>query len=139
MKEYRIIIAGSRDFNNQTTLNNIVTDYILKKYLDDDMSIENSLIKFEIISGHANGADTLGEKFAIEMGYKLTLFQANWNKYGKSAGPIRNRQMAEYANENGNGVLFAFWDGHSKGTKNMIDMAKRYGLEMYVHRYSYLD
>ena len=59
----------------------------------------NTIDPVEIISGHAPGADTLGEKFAKAYGYPLKIFLAEWNKYGKAAGPIRNEEMAKYASE----------------------------------------
>lgn len=63
-------------------------------------------------------------------------FQADWDRYGKSAGYRRNAEMAKFASEEGNkGVLIAFWDGESRGTKNMIDLAKRYGLKVHVVNY----
>lgn len=61
-------------------------------------------------------------------------FPAQWDAYGRSAGIIHNREMAEYAAE-GRGVLFSFWDGKSRGTKSMIELAKKYGLEINVVRY----
>jgi len=74
----------------------------------------------EIVSGHANGADKLGERYAKENNLKLTLFPANWDLNGKSAGYIRNYEMAKYAD-----VLIAFWDGKSKGTMDMISQANK--------------
>ena len=54
-------------------------------------------------------------------------FPADWKVYGKQAGPVRNRQMLNYAKEE-QGALLAFWDGKSRGTKNMIDIAKDAGI-----------
>jgi hypothetical protein len=71
----------------------------------------------EIVSGHASGADSLGEKYAKENNIPLKLFPANWELYGKSAGYKRNYQMALYAD-----CLIAFWDWESKGTKMMIEL-----------------
>lgn len=120
----RIIIAGSRDFN----------DY--QKMLDvlDKLGIHiiNSIDPVEIVSGHARGADSLGEKFAKAYGYKLKVFPANWDTYGKSAGIIRNQQMAKYASEANRGILIAFPIGESRGTRNMIKLARQYGLEVCV-------
>ena len=90
------------------------------------------LDQFEIVSGHAAGADALGEKFAKKNNIKLTVFPADWKKYGKSAGPIRNSQMAKYASD-GIGILIAFWNEKSKGTQHMINVARTYRLqEIYV-------
>jgi len=104
----KLIIAGGRTFTNYNKL-----CQECDQFLQDQTNIE-------IVSGaYYKGADKLGEQYAKERGYKITQFPANWNKYGKSAGPKRNQQMANYAD-----ALIAFWDGKSKGTKNMIDLAK---------------
>ena len=113
----KVIVAGGRDFSN----------YILLKESCD------SLIKdkvTEIVSGKAKGADSLGEKWANENNIKIAPFPANWDKHGKSAGYIRNSEMANYGE-----CLIAFWDGKSKGTKNMIDIATNKGLEVHVINY----
>jgi hypothetical protein len=64
------------------------------------------------------------------MKLKHMLFKADWDKHGKAAGPIRNQQMAQEADG-----LIAFWDGKSRGTKDMIQKALNYGLETHVYRY----
>lgn len=111
----KVIIAGSRNFN----------DYILlKNNCDILLSITKETI--EIVSGGARGADTLGEKYAHENNLELKIFPADWS-IGKGAGFIRNKQMAEYAD-----ALIAFWDGESKGTKMMIDLAKKMNLKVKV-------
>ena len=84
----------------------------------------------EIVSGAANGADKLGEKYASEKEYSIKQFPADWNKYGKSAGYKRNEEMARYAD-----ALIAFWDGESKGTKHMIDLANKYNLKINIIQY----
>jgi hypothetical protein len=114
----KIIIAGSRNFN----------DYNLLK-----SSCDNLLTQFtniEIVSGTARGADKLGERYARERGYDIKQFPANWDKFGKSAGYIRNDEMAQYAD-----MLIAFWDGTSKGTKHMIDLANKRGIKVEIVRY----
>lgn len=121
--DLRVIIAGSRDFNNYNLLNSTISNYL-----------KENTNNVEIISGTARGADQLGERFANEYGYQIKRFPANWNLYGKSAGPIRNKSMAEYAAQE-QGVLFAFWNGKSKGTKSMINFAEKYGLDVHVVRY----
>ena len=90
----------------------------------------------EIISGTAKGADKLGEAFADKCHIKVKRFPADWITYGKSAGYIRNEQMAKYAmSDNSYGVLIAFWDGKSKGTMHMINLAKKHGLEVHIVKY----
>ena len=120
----RIIIAGSRKFNDYPRM---------VKELDNlGIHLINSINPIEIVSGHAPGADTLGEKFAKAYDYPLKIFPAEWDKYGKAAGPIRNEQMAKYAAEADMGILIAFPIGESKGTRNMIKLAQQYGLEICV-------
>ena len=86
-----------------------------------------------IVSGTANGADKFGEQYAEEYGLKLSRFPADWDKLGKRAGYVRNETMAKFAIEDGNnGILVAFWDGKSKGTKHMIELAKKYKLEVHI-------
>ena len=83
----------------------------------------------EVVSGGARGVDRLGERLAEEMGVPCRVFPADWNRHGRSAGVIRNRTMAEYAD-----ALVAVWDGSSRGTANMISQARQLGLEVHVHR-----
>jgi major membrane immunogen (membrane-anchored lipoprotein) len=116
----KIIIAGSRLFDNYEMLCEFC-DFYLKNKSNDEI---------EIVSGTANGADKLGEKYAQERGYKLKQFPANWEKYKKSAGYIRNKEMAEYAD-----ALIAFWDEKSKGTKHMIDLAKEKKLKIKIVKF----
>jgi len=74
----------------------------------------------EVVSGHAPGADTLGERFAKENNIPVKLFPAAWKKLGRAAGPVRNKAMADYAE-----ALVAFLYPHSKGTKSMIGFAHK--------------
>ena len=114
----KVIIAGGRNFNDYNKLRESC-DNILVNQKD-----------VEIVSGMAAGADTLGERYAQEKGYEVKKFPAQWDLYGKSAGYKRNQQMAEYADG-----LIAFWDGKSRGTKHMIDIANKMGLKVRVVRY----
>lgn len=90
----------------------------------------SGIVPSEIISGGAKGADAMGEKWARANAIPLKIFPAEWDKHGKSAGYKRNVQMAEYVGKDGR--LLAFWDGESKGTKHMIDIAKKHGLEVVI-------
>ena len=118
-KKLKVIIAGGRNFSN---------DKILKQTCDNILQGQPNI---EIVSGaHYKGADKLGEQYAKERNYQLTKFPANWNTYGRAAGPKRNQQMANYAD-----VLIAFWDGKSKGTLNMINEAKRANLSVNIISY----
>ena len=131
MKELRVIIAGSRDFDDFPKLMNSSIEILtgISKKRDD-------LDRIRIISGTARGADKLGEQYAKIAGYELSKFPADWGGLGKRAGYVRNAEMAKFAVEDDSyGVLIAFWDGQSRGTKHMIDLAKRCGLEVHVVNY----
>ena len=116
----RIVIAGSRGF----------TDYqIAKAYIDfclSNIRRENEIV---ILSGGAKGADTLGEQYAKENGFEIERYLADWDTYGKSAGPRRNRIMAEVCD-----CVICFWDGESRGTRSMIEYAKEYGKPIRIKR-----
>jgi len=127
----RIIIAGGRDFNDYVKLKAAMFDVIfdLKRKHGEKLDIQ-------IISGTARGADQLGEKYADEYGYEVVRFPADWDGLGKRAGYVRNAEMAKYAVSDGSiGVLVACWNGASKGTKHMIDLAQKHGLEILVVNY----
>jgi len=111
----KVVIAGSRD----------ITDYgiLLKAIKECPFQIT------EVISGRARGVDTLGEKYAEDCGLKLHLFPADWKKYRNAAGPIRNAQMADFAD-----AVLCVWDGVSSGTKDMMNQAKKRGLPLYVFK-----
>lgn len=123
----RIIIAGSRGFSDYEMMSETIIQYCKDKdLLPSDV---------EIIEGGAKGADDYGKRFALK--YKLikhTQMPADWS-IGKQAGYIRNCDMADYAHQFDGGVLFAFWDGKSKGTNHMINIAKRKGMEVHVIKY----
>lgn len=82
----------------------------------------------EVVSGGAPGVDRLGEWWAASKRLPIRRFLADWKKYGRSAGVIRNGQMAEYAD-----ALVAVWDGTSAGTANMIEQMKRAEKPVFVY------
>ncbi len=81
----------------------------------------------EVVCGMAQGGDQLGIQWARAYQITLTPFYPDWRKYGNAAGPIRNRQMADYAD-----ALIALWDGESRGTANMIEEMKKLGKSVHV-------
>lgn len=113
----RIIVAGSRNITNYSTVVQAIQEsgWLSKRT--------------EIVSGMAQGVESLAARFALKNGYALYQFPADWNKYGKSAGMIRNQEMAEFAD-----ALIAIWDGRSRGTKGMIEIARKRGLKVFVKR-----
>lgn len=112
----KTIIAGSREFPN------VFMPSILYSAIS-----ECGWEVTTIVSGTARGVDRLGEIYAEAANIPCERYPAQWNKYGKSAGYKRNVQMTENAE-----ALIAIWDGKSKGTKHMIDIAKSKGLQVYV-------
>lgn len=113
----RVIIAGSRALNETARLNAAIA---LWKEAYGEASIT------EVVSGGARGADRLGEAWARAQGLPITRFPAEWRRYGKAAGPIRNRQMAAYADG-----LIAL-PGGGRGTRSMIAEAQRRGLPILI-------
>ncbi len=111
----RVIVAGGRKY----------TDYgQMRRTLID---LYDSTEAMEIVHGGAKGADTLAGQFAAELGRRCKVFPADWSNHGRTAGPIRNIAMAEYADE-----LVAFWDGASRGTHHMIKTALSNRLKTHV-------
>ncbi len=110
----KTIIAGSRD---------------IKLYSIVEKAIQQSVFEITtVISGTANGVDKLGEEYAKKYNLPVLKFPANWDKYGKSAGYIRNDEMARNAE-----ALIAIWDDKSKGTANMISIARKKYLKLFVY------
>jgi hypothetical protein len=105
----KLAIIGSRTFNNYKLLQETLEQYKPEITL--------------IISGAAKGADLLGEKWALENNIQTLIFPANWNKYGKRAGYIRNEDIIKNCD-----YCIAFWDGESKGTKHSISLCKKYNI-----------
>lgn len=119
-----IMIVGTRTYEDYKAFKSKVDEW-----LNYNVNLNEDII--EIVSGGARGVDSLAERLANEEGFILKVFPADWNKYGKSAGPIRNRQMVEYIKEK-DGVCLIFWDGQSRGTKNDIDLCKEYDVKYKV-------
>lgn len=114
-----MIIAGGRDFNQDDLLFQ-KCDFYTKWFLADPI----------VVSGGARGADKLGEVWATWRGYNIHRFPADWEQYGRRAGPLRNRQMAEYATH-----AIIFWDGKSRGAEHMIKTAQEHNILTKVVRY----
>jgi len=110
----RTIIAGSRDCKDYSKVIQAIKECGWKPTV--------------VISGTASGGDRLGELWARNNGIKIEQHPADWDKYGrKRAGYIRNVEMAEVAE-----ALIALWNGQSAGTKDMIEIAKKKGLKIFV-------
>ena len=106
-KQIKLAIVGGRNFS----------DYQYLKRSIDELKEKYDIV--EIVSGGANGADTLGERYAKDNKIPTKIFPALWEKYGRSAGFKRNIQIIDECD-----MVAAFWDGFSKGTKHSIDIAR---------------
>ena len=109
----RVVIAGCRTYNNYDEA---------KPYIDlclSEMRKKNNII---IVSGGAGGADAIGERYAKNNGFNVEKYPADWKKYGKFAGPKRNKEMAMVSD-----FVICFWDEKSKGTRSMLECAKKCG------------
>jgi len=122
MQEFKLIVAGGRDFDIYGALREELT------YMATEGAYKNHSVS--IVSGMARGADALAVRFAKEHDVKLYTFPANWDKYGKSAGYRRNEDMAKFADG-----LLAFHDGMSKGTAHMIQRMQLLGKDVHVVNY----
>ena len=111
-------VVGSRSFNDypllEKTLNNIIEN-------KEDVTI---------VSGGASGADSWAEVYSIKHNCQLKVFEAEWDKYGKKAGMIRNKTIVEESD-----LIVAFWDGQSKGTANTIQEAKKQNVDVKIVRF----
>lgn len=105
----KIIIAGTRTFKPSFIVENKINQII------NELKIKDIVI----ISGTARGADLYGERYATKKGYSIERYPADWDKYGKKAGYIRNKEMGSVAD-----MAIVLWDGESKGSKRMIDIMK---------------
>jgi len=102
----KIAIIGSRNFKDKSLLDEVLNSY------KDKVTM--------IVSGGAKGADTIGESWAKENNIPTQIFLPKWEKFGKSAGFIRNNYIIENSDE-----IIAFWDGVSKGTQHSISLCKK--------------
>lgn len=109
----RVLVCGSRHFNNYN---------LLEKELE-------TIPITTVIEGEARGADTLARVYAERHGLDVLPFPADWNKHGRAAGPIRNTQMLVEGKPD---LVVAFLAPNSRGTKHMIEIAQKAGVEVKI-------
>ena len=114
-----LLVVGSRTITDYEKIKNTI-NFLLPKGYD----------KIEIVSGGAKGVDSLAEKYAKEKKINLRVFKAKWSLYGKTAGPIRNREMHEYIAQFPHRGCVIFWDGKSKGAYQSVELSKHYETPM---------
>jgi predicted Rossmann fold nucleotide-binding protein DprA/Smf involved in DNA uptake len=112
-----LAVVGSRTFSNYEYMHFMLTEILYSYWV----------WKCTIISGGARGADQLAERFAKEDGHDISIFPAEWDKYGKSAGYKRNKLIVDNAD-----IVAAFWDGESKGTLHTMNLARKQGKPLYI-------
>ena len=106
----KVVIAGTRYKDKENRV--VFDDYNLVV-----QAVQRSGFNItEVVSGCAIGADRLGERWANSNNVPIKEMPADWNRYGNSAGPLRNKAMAEYAD-----AAIVIWDGESRGSRNMIE------------------
>lgn len=118
-KRMNVIIAGSR------TITGLV---VVRAALREALASWGNPTVGWIGSGGARGVDTVAETVARLIDAPFRCFPADWDKHGRAAGPIRNRQMAEWAD-----AAVLVWDGHSRGTANMKQEMERLGKPVFVY------
>lgn len=121
--DMRLIVAGSRSFSDYALLSDEITNQVEAM----ECLTRGTL---SIVSGTARGADALGERWASELGVPIHRFPADWNRYGRRAGYLRNVEMAKFATD-----ALIFWDGVSPGSKHMIDICAEFDLPHRVVKY----
>ena len=122
MNTLYVLVAGSRnvpadpDYDRPTYFK-MIDDAIAEQNFEYDSVIE--------ICGEALGGDAVGKEWANAHGYLVMGFPANWNRLGKSAGPVRNQDMVNYIKNKELRIAILFWDGQSRGTKHTLELCKQ--------------
>lgn len=116
-KKVRIVVCGTRAYDDETHVFKAL-DQLTRKWNKEDIAI---------VTGGAEGPDKIAEQWSFKRMVTRVIFHADWQKYGKQAGMIRNSEMAKYGTH-----CVAFWDGESVGTRDMIRKAKKQGLKVKI-------
>lgn len=119
----KIAVVGSRNFCDMQLVRYMVEEYFLPSSGQAPYNV--------LVSGSARGVDSCAEETAKSIGAEVEIYIPEWDRLGKSAGFIRNRQIIDAAD-----MVLAFWDGESKGTKNSIDLAvaAKKPINIYIRR-----
>ena len=123
MKKTKILICGGRHFNDYDVFSEKVNAVF------NELGITRE--ETELVSGGCEGTDKMAERFAEENIIPIRVFSADWKKYGKAAGPIRNKQMVDYIKDSEERYVIAFTSDKTKGTRNTIKLAVKNGIEVF--------
>ena len=123
----KILVCGSRSWHNVAKVRLALARFF-KPCCED---CNENVADVTVIDGGAHGADELGHMVAVENGFLTKRFPADWNRYGKRAGYIRNQQMLTEGHPD---LVLAFWDGRSRGTRHMIELARKAGVAVEIIR-----
>ena len=112
----RLLITGSRYFNDAVLMHAAISDAVstLRGF---------GFTRIVLVHGGARGADTLAAQIGRSMGLEIEAHPARWDVYGRSAGPVRNREMVEL----GANLVLAFPVGESHGTRGCMRLAQEKG------------
>lgn len=108
----RVVVSGCREYNNYVEA---------KTYIEECLNEFDIKEKIVFVVGGCKGADKLAEISAQENGIDIEIHPAQWEKFGRKAGPLRNKQMVEKSD-----YVICFWDGNSRGTKSTINYARQH-------------
>lgn len=123
MKVMYLLVVGSRSFGDYGMMCEKL-DMFLANYR-----------KVVIVSGGANGADSLAERYASERKYQFIKFPAMWNELGNRAGFVRNEVMHQFISQFPHRGVVAFWNGRSKGTAHSFELSKKYSNPLRLVRF----
>lgn len=114
----RVAVVGSRSFDDYGRLCQFLETYFFRYH----ETRPNEWLISQVISGGAQGADHLAERFAKDEKIELVVFPAEWDKYGRSAGPRRNDDIVKACD-----VAVIFWDLKSPGSKDILNKVLKAG------------
>lgn len=118
----KILVCGSRNWTNEDQIAEVLSEYIQDWPLDRDEPT--------IMHGTAKGADSMAGRLGLELGFWVEEYPADWDKHGRSAGPIRNIEMLDMKPD----LVLAFQVGKSRGTQHTIDHARKRGIPVRVFK-----
>ena len=117
-----VLVSGKRDFNKFEELQKTLDD-ILKENRDE----------VTIVHGEARGTDAMAGRYAAFRQFENKCFRAQWFRYGKAAGPMRNQQMVDFVKEQKKKVAVFFWDGKSPGTGDCLKKCRAENIRCITH------